>query len=135
MLPGQRIHGDLARNFLSGRPGHYSYRYGNDHVYRFSKEGPECECAAQRHSVSAGRKARYRDTRLGLFGIFLLFFRKHYRNGFTNSDSNTYAQSNAYAHTNRDSYANSNRDAHTDSRDGNRSHQSHYFRATGKPQL
>ena len=68
-------------------------------------------------------------------GFFFFVFRKHHRSCFTHADPNSNTKSNAYAHTNRNSYANSHRNAHADSGTGHRRCQSHYFRATGKPQL
>jgi hypothetical protein len=76
---------------------------------------------------------------MGLFRILFLVFRKHYRCNFTNSDSNTHAQSNTYTYTNCDSYAepntNSQRYAHADSRTRHCCCQSHHLCAAGKPQL
>ena len=61
---------------------------------------------------------------MGFFGVLLLFFRKHYRSNFTNSDSNTHAKPNSDTNSNRHSHAkpntNSHCNAHTDSGIGNR---------------
>jgi len=78
---------------------------------------------------------------MGFHGLFLLIFREHYRCGITNaySNANSCTEPDSYTNTNGDSHAkpdaNSHRNANSHSGTWDRSHQSHYFRSTGKPQL
>ena len=109
MLPSQRSHGYFSRNFFGGRPGHFSSGHRNDHVYRFSEEGPEFECLTQRHPFIAGGETCHRNPRVGFHWFLLFLFREHHSRNFTYSNSDT----NSKPYTNTDANANSNTDANS----------------------